>query len=228
MAITRRDFLKYSAVLSGGLLLGIFDLKPIVAYAQANPPEWLSEKTSICCFCGVGCGVIVGTKSTAPYVTYVQGDPDHPINNGSLCSKGGSLAQLRTVDGALNLKRVTTVKYRRPNDTVWEEYDWDDLIHTDDGLDLSVLDLIARRIRDTRDTAWDNTAAGGNPPEPLHPYTVTREDIDDGVTPNETPVNRCTGIASLGGAALDNEECYLLVKLMRALGLVYIEHQARI
>jgi formate dehydrogenase major subunit len=42
------------------------------------------------------------------------------------------------------------------------------------------------------------------------------------------PANRCTGIASLGGAALDNEECYLLVKLMRALGLVYIEHQARI
>jgi formate dehydrogenase major subunit len=41
-------------------------------------------------------------------------------------------------------------------------------------------------------------------------------------------VNRTDGIASFGGAALDNEECYLLVKMLRALGLVYVEHQARI
>ena len=41
-------------------------------------------------------------------------------------------------------------------------------------------------------------------------------------------VNRLEAIASLGGAALDNEECSLIVKAMRALGLVYIEHQARI
>jgi formate dehydrogenase major subunit len=41
-------------------------------------------------------------------------------------------------------------------------------------------------------------------------------------------VNRLQGIASLGGAALDSEECSLIVKAMRALGLVYIEHQARI
>ena len=41
-------------------------------------------------------------------------------------------------------------------------------------------------------------------------------------------VNRTESIACLGGAALDNEECYLLVKAMRMLGLTYIEHQARI
>ena len=41
-------------------------------------------------------------------------------------------------------------------------------------------------------------------------------------------VNRTESIACLGGSALDNEECYLLVKLARAMGLVYIEHHARI
>jgi hypothetical protein len=46
--------------------------------------------------------------------------------------------------------------------------------------------------------------------------------------PGDYPINRCTGVASLGGAAHDTEECYLLVKLLRALGLVYVEHQARI
>ncbi len=41
-------------------------------------------------------------------------------------------------------------------------------------------------------------------------------------------VNRCNGIASVGSAALDNEECWLYSKFLRSLGLVYIEHQARI
>ncbi len=66
------------------------------------------------------------------------------------------------------------------------------------------IDQIASRIKATRDSTWVKTDQNG--------FTV----------------NRTEGIASLGGAALNNEECYLLVKLMRALGLVYIEHQARI
>ena len=63
---------------------------------------------------------------------------------------------------------------------------------------------IAKRIKATRDANWVASDEEG--------YVV----------------NRTEGIANLGGAALDNEECYLLVKMMRALGLVYVEHQARI
>ena len=48
-----------------------------------------------------------------------------------------------------------------------------------------------------------------------------------GVIPPQV-VNRTTGIASVGSAALDNEECWIYQALMRAMGLVYIEHQARI
>ena len=66
------------------------------------------------------------------------------------------------------------------------------------------IEQIAKKIKVTRDTNW-----------------VTKD--EDGYL-----VNRTEGIASLGGAALDNEECYLLVKMLRSLGLVYIEHQARI
>lgn len=66
------------------------------------------------------------------------------------------------------------------------------------------LDQIARKIKKTRDAHW-------------------REKDDGGYW-----VNRTEAIASVGGAALDNEECYLLVKMLRSLGLVYIEHQARI
>jgi len=66
------------------------------------------------------------------------------------------------------------------------------------------LERIATKIKETRDAQW-------------------REKDDDGYR-----VNRTEAIASVGGAALDNEECYLLVKMLRSLGLVYIEHQARI
>lgn len=66
------------------------------------------------------------------------------------------------------------------------------------------VEQVARRIKDTRDASFEKTNANG----------VT--------------VNRTQEIAFLGGAANNDEECYLAVKLARALGLVYIEHQARI
>lgn len=66
------------------------------------------------------------------------------------------------------------------------------------------LEQIASKIKQTRDANW-----------------IQKD--DDGYV-----VNRTEAIASVGGAALDNEECYLLVKMLRSLGLVYIEHQARI
>ena len=67
---------------------------------------------------------------------------------------------------------------------------------------------IAKRYHDTREK-----------------YFIEKEKDKDG---NLVTVTRLEAIASLGGAALDNEECYLLAKLMRALGIVYLEHQARI
>jgi formate dehydrogenase major subunit len=213
MAITRREFLQYSAATGVGVFFGVFDLKPIVAYAQANPPVWTNETHSICCYCGVGCGIIVGTtgNSSTDQVSYVQGDPDHPINRGTLCSKGGGMAQLRTVDGGLNPRRLTQPMVRRPYQNTWTSLTWN-----------QALNEIAAHIKTTRD--------GNNPNHnPLDPDSTlentTTEELIDGVP---TPVNRCRGIANLGGAAHDTEECYLLIKLMRALGLVYVEHQARI
>jgi len=66
------------------------------------------------------------------------------------------------------------------------------------------LDAIARRVKDTRDENFITTNSSGK------------------------LVNRVEAIAHVGGAAHDNEECYLLIKMLRALGLVYVEHQARI
>jgi formate dehydrogenase major subunit len=192
MELSRRDFMKLSGVTVGGLFLPAGAVA--TALAQAKPftlHKPVGETPTICPFCAVGCGAIVAAQNGR--VLNVEGDPDHPINQGSLCSKGMALAQLNTVDGRVNPRRLQTPLYRAPGSSQWEEKSWD-----------WTLDQIARRIKDTRDANFIETDSEGR------------------------TVNRLEAIGSLGGAALDNEECSLIVKAMRALGLVFIEHQARI
>jgi formate dehydrogenase major subunit len=169
--------------------------RDIAAAAKGASPlgarKPIGETMSICPFCAVGCGLIVHAEGNR--VINVEGDPDHPINRGSLCSKGMALAQVNTIDGEVNQRRLQKVKYRGPGESRWEEKDWD-----------WALTQIASKIKDTRDNYLIQTDSEGR------------------------TVNRLEAIASLGGAALDNEECSLIVKAMRALGMVYIEHQARI
>jgi len=190
MKINRREFLKLTASTAGALLVPS-DLTLAQEDGAFPLHKMVGETPTICCFCGVGCGAIVGAAGGK--VVNLEGDPDHPINQGSLCSKGMALAQLNTVDGEVNSHRLTKVKYRAPGSSQWEEKSWE-----------WAIDTIARRIKDTRDQ-----------------HFITRDD-------EGRLVNRLEAIANLGGAALDNEECSLLVKAMRAMGLVYIEHQARI
>lgn len=191
--VTRRDFLK----LGGGATAGILVLRPgNVGRLLKPPPKYpltkrIGERTSICAFCAGGCGVLIAADDKQ--IVNIEGDPDHPINFGKLCSKAQALYQLRTVEGKLNPRRMTKVLYRAPNGAAWEEKSWD-----------WTLNEIAKKIKQTRDANW------------------TEKD-KDGVL-----VNRTEAIAHLGGAAHDNEECYLLTKMNRALGMAYIEHQARI
>ncbi len=188
MKLSRRGFLAATGTTAlGGLLskLGL-DLGPSVAYAEALKTRYAKESTTICPYCGVGCGLIVSTMNRN--VINVEGDPDHPINQGSLCCKGQSLYQVATSD-----RRLKKVLYRAPRSSEWEEVSWE-----------WALGKIADRVKETRDK------------------TFTKKD-DKGRL-----VNRTHAIAALGGAALDNEECYLYGKLMRALGMTFIEHQARI
>jgi formate dehydrogenase major subunit len=196
MELNRRDFLKASGAGVGGIfLLGAFKQDAWARTATIPPlKRKVSETTTICCYCAVGCGAVVATYEDGPIK--IEGDPDHPINEGTLCSKGQALPQFHTVNGEDNPMRLTKPLYRRSGGTTWEEVEWD-----------WAIDSIARKIKETRDDSWLDTVNVG------------------GTT---YPVNRTDAIANFGGGELDNEECYLLVKMARALGLVYIEHCARI
>jgi len=187
MKISRRGFLGAAGVCTLGGAVRLFGFSK--SDNATDIPEFktvrTTESTTICPYCGVGCGLIVSAREGK--VINIEGDPDHPINEGSLCSKGSALFQV-----AVNERRLQKVKYRSPGSSEWEEKSWD-----------WTLTEIAKRVKKTRDSSF-----------------ILKED--------DKVVNRTNGIACLGGAALDTEECYLLSKLTRSLGITYLEHQARI
>ena len=187
MELNRRDFLKLSGTgISAAVALSFLSDGTILAAPREFPlKKKVKETSTICCYCGVGCGAIVAAYEDG--IIKIEGDPDHPINMGALCSKGPAMSQVHQVNGELNPYRLTKPLYRAPNTTDWEEKSWDWMI-----------DTIARRVKATRDKYWNAEAS------------------------------RIDAIASLGGGELDNEECYLLSKMNRALGVVYLEHCARI
>jgi len=202
MGVSRREFMKLSGstVLLGSLGMG---LDPADAEAkQELRIKDAKETKTVCPYCSVGCGIIVHTKDGK--VVNTEGDPDNPINEGTLCSKGASLYQI--VNNSL---RLTKPKYRAAGATEFKDVEWD-----------WALDELAKRVKDTRDRTFKLTAK-----------SKVKEKQPDGTEKDvekEFVVNRTDGIAHVGSAALDNEECYMLQKLVRSWGLVYIEHQARI
>ena len=129
MATSRRDFFKISAV--GGVAAAVlgFDLAPAYAQLRALKIARATETRSTCPYCAVSCGVIIYTigdkaKNVTPQVLHVEGDPDHPINRGTLCPKGASLMQ-----DIMNERRLLKPEVRRPGSDHWEEIPWSDAIN---------------------------------------------------------------------------------------------------
>ena len=131
-------------------------------------------------------------------IVNIEGNPDSPISRGTLCPKGAATYQL-----AVNDNRITRVWYRAPGVTEWDKtktLDW-------------AMEQIAQRMKTTRDATfreWADTTLEGKP------------------LPARKCVNHTLAIASLGGATMDNEWNYVQTKLLRGLGVVNIENQARI
>jgi len=185
--ISRRQFFQRSTFTLGAVIT-TFALSPKSALAGKEDFKTFRSKetTTICPYCGVGCGLIVSVRDGK--VINIEGDPDHPINEGSLCAKGAALFQVSN-----NERRLSKVLYRAPGASSWEEKNWDWTIKK-----------IAENIKKTRDATFKEKDEKGR------------------------IINRTEAIACLGGAALDNEECYTYSKFARSLGVVYLEHQARI
>lgn len=206
MELTRRDFLKLSGTGVSAVALANLGIKlPRRAAKQPLRIVKATETSGVCSFCAVGCGTLVAAMQEGGHhkVVNVEGNPDNAINFGTLCSKGAAIIQKSYVDGEVNPDRLTKPLYRAKGSSSWQEISWDDAITQ-----------IAQKIKDTRDASWiaedDIIGADGNP------------------TGQKVPANRTEAIGTLGSAELSNEGAYLYQKLFRALGVVYIEHHARL
>jgi formate dehydrogenase major subunit len=143
MNSSRRDFLKVTTIGGVGLTLLGFDLAPAYAQLRQLKIARASETRSTCPYCSVSCGLIIYTigdraKNVTPQVIHVEGDPDHPINRGTLCPKGASLEQ-----DILNSRRLLKPQVRRPGSDHWDDIAWDQAI-----------DEIARWTKKTRDATF--------------------------------------------------------------------------
>ena len=150
MTPTRRTFLRAGA--TGGVISALgFDLTPAYAQSRELKISRTTETRSTCPYCAVSCGIIIHTigdraKNVTPAVVHVEGDPDHPINRGTLCPKGSSLQQ-----DIVNDRRLLKPQVRRPGSDHWEDISWDQAI-----------DEIAHRLKQTREQTFVEKDAAGN------------------------------------------------------------------
>ncbi len=195
MEMTRRGFLIATGAVGSGVALSTLGLNidPVRAYAdeldKSRRLRAAKQVVTTCCYCSVGCGLICSVDKMTGKIFNIEGDPEHPINEGSLCAKGAGFFDLTEA----NKHRLTKVLYRKPFGTEWEEKDWD-----------FALSRIARLVKNTRDKNFVTRNAKGE------------------------LVNRCEAIGHYGSSNVDNEECWIMSVKSRALGLVYIDHQARV
>jgi formate dehydrogenase major subunit len=139
--VTRRGFLK-AATVGTTVALG-FELPKARAEMRELKIARTTETRSTCPYCSVSCGLIVhtlgsGSANAKKSIVYIEGDPEHPINRGTLCPKGVTLK-----DDVLARTRVTAPKVRKPGSDRWEDISWDDAIAK-----------IARHIKSTRDRTF--------------------------------------------------------------------------
>jgi formate dehydrogenase major subunit len=192
--LTRREILKAGA--AGAAFAGFSSLGFDVDVAEATTVkqnlriEGAKVARSVCPYCAVGCSLLAYTRKNGKGTELIQieGDPDSPVNEGTLCPKGASAMEL-----AVSRRRLQHPLYRAPGASKWKRVSWE-----------FALDKLARRIKDSRDA------------------TFVAKDDEGNV------VNRTEGIAFAGGAAFSNEEGYIAAKLMRGLGIVHLEQQARV
>ncbi len=146
--VSRRQFLQGAAALT--VTAFGFDLRPAAAAARELKIARTTQTKSVCPYCAVGCSVVIHTlgdkaKNVVPTVVHIEGDPDSPINRGTLCSKGISLK-----DYVVNERRLTKPLYRAPGSSEWAPISWED-----------VITRMARRIKDTRDAGFEEKDASG-------------------------------------------------------------------
>lgn len=195
MDVTRRDFLKVCAAGLGASSIAALGFSPDEALAEVREFKLTrsTETRNTCPYCSVSCGLIMHSlgdkaKNAEPSIFHIEGDPDHPVNRGTLCPKGASL-----VDFIHSPNRLRYPEYRAPGSFEWQRISWDE-----------AFTKIARLMKDDRDQNFTTKNA-------------------DGAT-----VNRWLTTGFLAASASSNESGCITHKVIRNLGILAFDNQARV
>ncbi len=193
--MTRRQFL---AITGGGLAgssLALLGFSPGVALAEVRQFKLAraTETRNTCPYCSVACGVLMYSlgdkaKNATPSIFHIEGDPDHPVNRGTLCPKGAGL-----IDFIHSPSRLKYPEYRAPGSDRWQRVSWDE-----------AMERIARLMKQDRDANFIAKNAEGQ------------------------TVNRWLTTGMLAASASSNEAGYITHKVVRSLGILAFDNQARV
>ncbi|OYZ29760.1 MAG: sulfate ABC transporter substrate-binding protein [Hydrogenophilales bacterium 17-64-65] len=195
MQVSRRQFFKICAAGVSSSSLAVMGFSPGTALAEAREFKLsrATETRNTCPYCSVGCGILMyslgdTSKNAKSEIIHIEGDPDHPVNRGTLCPKGAGL-----LDFIHSPNRLKYPEVREAGSNEWKRISWD-----------AALTRIARHMKADRDKNF-----------------VAR--TDDGLT-----VNRWLTTGFLAASAASNESGYLTHKVVRNLGILAVDNQARV
>jgi formate dehydrogenase major subunit len=193
--MTRRQFLQVTGASLAGSSLALMGFSPGVALAEVRQFKLAraTETRNTCPYCSVACGVLMYSlgdkaKNVRSSIFHIEGDPDHPVNRGTLCPKGAAL-----LDFVHSPNRLKYPEYRAPGSDKWERLSWDD-----------ALGRIAKLLKQDRDANFVAKTADGK------------------------TVNRWVTTGFLGASASSNEAGYITHKVIRSLGALAFDNQARV
>ena len=200
VSVTRRQFLRFSALSAAGLstsglsslaILG-FSANEVLAEVREYKLARTTETRNTCPYCSVACGLLMYSlgdkaKNAPADIIHIEGDPDHPVNRGTLCPKGAGL-----LDFVHSPNRLRYPEYRAPGSDKFVRISWDETFHR-----------IARLMKDDRDKNFVAKNADG------------------------AVVNRWLSTGFLAASASSNESGYITHKVVRSLGILAFDNQAR-
>ena len=193
--MTRRQFLAITGSGLAGSSLALLGFSPGPALAEVREFKLsrATETRNTCPYCSVSCGLLMyslgdKSKNATASIFHIEGDPDHPVNRGTLCPKGAAL-----IDFIHSPSRLTHPEYRAPGSDRWQRISWDE-----------TLERIARLMKQDRDANFIAKNAEGQ------------------------TVNRWLTTGMLAASASSNEAGYITHKVIRSLGVLAFDNQARV
>lgn len=195
MDMNRRQFFQVTGAGLAGSSLAALGFSPTEAIAETRHFK-LAQTTqtrNTCPYCSVGCGVILyglgdGAKNVTTSIVHIEGDPDHPVNRGTLCPKGAGL-----LDFVHSPNRLQFPEVREPGSDQWKRISWDE-----------AFGRVAGLMKEDRDANFIEKNAKGQ------------------------TVNRWLTTGILAASASSNETGYITHKVMRGLGMLVFDNQARV